>query len=186
MREEQHKFDTSDSCFALKFHFLITIKLIVIVVITFVVMTLLLFDVIGKIICPSILSFVKHAAVLTYYFNAAVRNIFQLFQSFDLCHKPPISCLTIKQNAILRHLIVNPLFYNNPNPSCPLTSSTAQQEIASLEEKVAGLQRDLSSYETQLDHLRREGSCKAEAGRANEGALHSKIIQLKEELHSNR
>lgn len=66
------------------------------------------------------------------------------------------------------------------------SSFTAQQEIASLEEKVAGLQRDLSSYETQLDHLRREGSSKAEAGRASEGALHNKIIQLKEELHSNR
>ena len=62
----------------------------------------------------------------------------------------------------------------------------AQQEIASLEEKVAGLQRDLSTYETQLDHLRRDGSSKAEAGRASEGALHNKIIQLKEELHSTR
>lgn len=58
MREEQHKFDTSDSCFALKFHFLITVKLIVIVVITFVVMTLHLFDIIGKMICPAILNFV--------------------------------------------------------------------------------------------------------------------------------
>ncbi|XP_071552290.1 LOW QUALITY PROTEIN: uncharacterized protein [Panulirus ornatus] len=61
----------------------------------------------------------------------------------------------------------------------------AQQEIASLEEKVAGLQRDLSTYESQLEQLRREGSSKAEAGRASEGALHNKIVQLKEELHSN-
>ena len=63
---------------------------------------------------------------------------------------------------------------------------TAQQEISSLEEKVAALQRDLSSYETQLDHLRRDGTSKAEAGRASEGALHSKISHLKEELHNNR
>lgn len=55
-----------------------------------------------------------------------------------------------------------------------------------MEEKVAGLQRDLSTYESQLEQLRREGSSKAEAGRASEGALHNKIVQLKEELHSNR
>ncbi|XP_069959044.1 rootletin isoform X2 [Cherax quadricarinatus] len=61
----------------------------------------------------------------------------------------------------------------------------AQQEIASLEEKVAGLQRDLSTYESQLEQLRRDGSSKAEAGRVSEGALHSKIVQLKEELHAN-
>ncbi|XP_066951894.1 rootletin-like isoform X2 [Macrobrachium rosenbergii] len=61
----------------------------------------------------------------------------------------------------------------------------AQQEISSLEEKVAALQRDLSSYETQLEQLRRDGTTKAEAGRASEGALHSKITQLKEELHNS-
>lgn len=62
----------------------------------------------------------------------------------------------------------------------------AKQEISSLEEKVAVLQRDLSSYENQLEQLRREGSSKAEAGRASEGALHTQIVKLKEELHSSR
>lgn len=62
----------------------------------------------------------------------------------------------------------------------------AKQEISSLEEKVAVLQRDLSSYENQLEQLRREGSTKAEAGRASEGALHTQIVRLKEELHSSR
>ncbi|XP_063597935.1 rootletin-like [Penaeus indicus] len=61
----------------------------------------------------------------------------------------------------------------------------AKQEISSLEEKVAVLQRDLSSYENQLEQLRREGSSKAEAGRASEGALHTQIVKLKEELHSS-
>ncbi|KAF2365634.1 hypothetical protein FHG87_003615 [Trinorchestia longiramus] len=60
----------------------------------------------------------------------------------------------------------------------------AQQEISSLEEKVSGLQRDLSSYETQVEQLRRSGSTKAEAGRASEATLHNTIAKLKEDLHT--
>ena len=63
---------------------------------------------------------------------------------------------------------------------------SAQQEISSLEEKVSGLQRDLSSYESQLDQLRRTGSSKAEAGRASEAALHQTIAKLKEDLHATK
>lgn len=97
-----------------------------------------------------------------------------------------IFCLFCTTQEIWRQLKAPCFSITLTHCHCPPPSSTAQQEIASLEEKVAGLQRDLSSYETQLDHLRREGSSKAEAGRASEGALHSKIIQLKEEIHSNR
>lgn len=49
---------------------------------------------------------------------------------------------------------------------------------------MSGLQRDLGSYESQLDQLRRTGSTKADAGRASEAVLHQTIAKLKEDLHA--
>ncbi|XP_047738338.1 rootletin [Hyalella azteca] len=60
----------------------------------------------------------------------------------------------------------------------------AQQEVTCLEEKVQELQRDLASYEAQVEQLRRSGSSKAEAGKASEATLHSTIAKLREDLHA--
>lgn len=49
---------------------------------------------------------------------------------------------------------------------------------------MSNLQGDLTHYEGQLEQLKREGTTKAESGRASEKALQTKVNQMQGELQA--